>query len=317
MSVVASRMRILLLVLLVGILLVSCAEPPVEQGPHKHEYYLKEIVAAGVCTAPGYQLYACDCGESFRGEIPSPHEYETKVDVTGAYFKEVCKHCGDYTITHKPEYLHVFDFEEGEDLKTIGKTPQAEPYRLGGTQGKELDIVTHNGSRGLWSSKGNYYILDKTNTLRNGEDFVVSMDIQYETFARTAIFSVLCYYGNNFSYNAGLIFAEPDGRMSFVAEGDPEYREEVYLSTEGYDNITIKGNLGTGLYDIYFNQKLVRKNVPYVKVQSGCKIVCIRYFDERYSQSDVPYSAYADNLKMYASATPEFVIDENNIVFED
>lgn len=301
-----------------GLTLLSCTNKEPVESEHIHEYHLRETSLVGVCSDPGYQLYACECGDSFKSDIPSPHEYETIADVTGAYFKTLCKHCGLVSgITHEQEYFYVLDFEGVKDLTEAGNKPNTQAYRIGGIEGEQIGIVKDGENSVLWSTVGNYYLLDKTNTLKDGKDFVVSMDIRYETFANTAIFSVLGHNRNkDFSYNAGLIFADAEGRMTFVAQGDPEYQEEVYLSQDGYDTITVKGNLSTGLYDIYLNQKLVRKNVPYVKAQSSFDYICIRFFDVRYSNSNVPYVAYADNLKLYAASAPEFIIDESQITFE-
>ncbi len=314
-----ARLAAIFALLLASVSLASCSvlgldkkEPSAESGEHRHEYHLRESFTNGVCNSPGHQLYVCECGEQFESPIPSPHSYVTLTDTTGSYFKHICKHCGEYTITHEQKYLHVIDFENGETLEEATEQDGANCYRVGKDKGT-IEIVSDGDNRCLTANFANYYILDKTDTIKNGKDFVVSVDVRYEVYGRNALFSVLCHTGKDFSYNAGLVFVEEDKSLSFVADGDPRYREKVYLTDEGYDNITIKGNIRTGLYDVYLNQVLVRKDIPYVKNNSP-KFVCIRYFDV---QSKVPYVGYVDNLKMYAADIPEFIIDEDHLVFEE
>ena len=301
-------MSILLVLFLTSISLVSCSGAPIiADTDHQHEYHLLQTVG-GTCAAWGYQQYSCVCGESFKSDIPVPHSYVTLADDTDSHFMEICKVCGAYSITHEQEYIYHIDFENAETPKTAAKQGNSECYRI---TGSAIELVKDEGDMSLKVVNTNYYVLDKSETVKNGEDFVASMDIRYDRHGEAAIFSILCFY-KDFSYNSGLIFVEEDGRLSSVNDGDLAYDEEVYLSEEGYDNIAVKGNLATGLYDIYVNDKLVRKNVRYVKAEDSLKLVCLRYFD---AQNSGTYIGYADNLKLYAAAFPESVVDENLINF--
>lgn len=297
--------------LLTGTCLVSCSD--VSRGnetEHSHEYHLSETVR-GTCAAPGYQKYVCSCGESFESAVPTPHSYTTLADVTDSYFMEICRVCGTYSITHEQDYLYYIDFENAKDYEEAALQENSECYRA---SGEHIGLVADGDDTSLKVTDTNYYILDKSEVVKSGEDFVASMDIRFDKHAKATIFSILCYFegSKDFSYNAGLIFVEADGRLSSVTDGDLRYYEEVYLSEDGYDNIVVKGSLKTGLYDIYVNEKLVRKNVSYVKTEKPLKMVCLRYFD---AQNSATYTAYADNLKLCAATLPEFVIDEDQIDF--
>ena len=90
-------------------------------------------------------------------------------------------------------------------------------------------------------------------------------------------------------------------------DGDPAYYKDVFFSKEGYDTLTVKGNLGTGLYDVYLNEQLVRKDVRYVSASSPITLLCLRYFDVQNTES---YTGYVDNLKLYRTAVPDVATDE-------
>ncbi len=298
--------------LLLCVSAVGCGQK-LPEGEHHHEYHLRDTVE-GICSDKGYQLYACACGESFKSFMPSPHNYKTLTDTTGAYFKTVCTRCGDYSITHKQTYLFEIDFEGAEDVKAAAHKTNCACYRVG----DPMELAEDGGSTVMKSVAGNYYILDKTDTMKTGKTFFISADIRYETRAHAAIFSILPKEKDqDFSYNAGLVFVEKDGKLSFVSRGDLRYQEDVYLSEEGYDNLTIKCDLYKGLYDVYLNQKLVRKNLSYVKTNDSVELVCARYFDVRYSDSDRPPVAYGDNVRMYVADIPEFEIDEERLTFPE
>lgn len=312
------RFVAVLLLLSVCTCLFSCETVTVpEETEHQHEYHLENTVI-GTCSAPGSQTFSCACGEAFQSTVPAPHAYETIADLTGAYFKEYCTVCGVYTITHEQKYVHLIDFEGFEDYKAAAEQEKVSCYRAGG-KGNEpprLELVEDMGDMSLKSTDSNYYLLDKSGILQDGRDFVVSVDVRYETHGRASLFTILCRYTGkgDFAYNGGLVFIEADGRLSTVNDGDPAYYKDVYFSAEGYDTVTVKGNLGTGLYDVYLNEQLVRKDVKYVSASSPINFVCLRYFDVQHGGT---YTGYVDNLKLYRASVPEFVIDESEIKFLD
>ena len=288
--------------LLACVCLFSCEKSPVaKETEHRHEYYLKESVT-GTCTEAGRQLYACSCGESFESTVTLPHSF---VPVSDGQGKEVCSACGFYTRSFEPEYLYYIDFEDSKDHNEAIEKGGSQCFRVSGKE--TVSLHKEDGNTVLKVIESNVYTIDTTGTVDAGEDFVVSLDLRFEEHGRASIFTVLCRFAGkgDFSYNGGLVFIEADGRLSTSDSGDPQYFKDVYFSKTGYDNVTIVGNLKTGLYDVYFNETLVRKNIPYVSATSQTKMVCLRFFDAQHKQ---PYTAYTDDWRLYAASEPDFLM---------
>ncbi len=300
--------------LLCGAMLTSCGGAPVgdketESERHRHEYHHEKTVE-GTCAELGYQLYTCACGDTFKSLIPSEHDYElvnTKADGV-EYVKRTCKVCGDSSVARLQTYLFNIGFEDADTVEEAGNQPPNVEYY--GHAGTLAEIVKNDDGAFAHLVSSNYYLLDLSNTLRDGKNFVLSFDVRFDKFSGGALFSLIPFRNGSFSYNDGMMELDPSGNVTFCSTGDSAYNKAVKLSDKGYNNITVTGNMSTGLYDVYVNQTLVRKGISYQKAGNAEKIY-IRYLDR-----DTGFDAAVDNLKLYAADLPEFLVEPNGLVFE-
>lgn len=296
-------------------LFAACSDTPNEteddipetEARHRHEYHLKET-REGDCKVRGYQLYECDCGESFKSLLPSEHVYVDVKDTSGNCIKRVCNNCGDYSIIRDQKYTFYIDFEGMLTVEAAGtQAPYVEYYGRSGTSA-EIETDAYGSYAKLVSS--NYYLLDTSEIMKKGQNFVISFDVKFDRYAKGALFSLIPFNNGSFSYNDGLIRIDASGTLSFLGSGDSQYNKTVVLPDKGYSNIAIAGNMKTGLYDVYVNEELVRKDIPYIKSSSSLEKVYLRYLDK-----DTGSTAFIDDLKLYVAETPEFVIDESKLYF--
>ena len=253
------RVFSLLLLLVSCSLLFSCGDGSVAETEHIHEYCLVDTVY-GTCLEPGHQLFVCSCGEQFESAVPMPHTYASEPAKIGmnSYVKYFCEVCGAYALVHDQTFIYSVDFEDAEDAKTAFVKGNTEIYRTSVSKvgsGSDVSLVDDMGDKSLKAVDTNIYTLDKTRAIEEGKDFVISFDIRFEEYGRTTIFSIICQNQGktDFSYNSGLVFIEEDGKLSTSAPGNAAVFQKATFSKEGYDTVTIKGNLKTGLYDVYFN----------------------------------------------------------------
>ena len=288
----------------------SDTEGAPEEGPHTHEFTLTETVS-GTCLEQGYNRYDCSCGMSYKSLIPSAHSYKTVKDVTGQYTKKVCESCGDYTIVRNQTYLYNIDFENASSVgDAANQPPNLEFYvAAGGTATVEKD---EDGSY-MSIATANYYVRDKSGIFVSGETFVLSMDLKVEKFAKAELISIAYQNGDKWVYNRGIVRLEADGSLGFYSDGNGVYTQKVYLSTKGYNNITLVGDMKTRLFDVYVNGELVREEVYYsVSAPSKDTTIYVRYFDQKKD-----FVASADNLKLYEAKLPEFIVPSSGIVFAE
>ena len=70
-----------------------------EDAVHQHDYRTSTVAAT--CTAPGYTLHRCDCGDSYTTEETAAlgHDYQSSVVAataeSGGYTLHKCSRCGD------------------------------------------------------------------------------------------------------------------------------------------------------------------------------------------------------------------------------
>lgn len=324
----ARLLALTVLLLLGAIFLLSCGEDPAdteteeprqtetdalgetddaEDGPHGHEFVLTETVA-GTCSELGYRRYACSCGMSYKETIPAEHAYKTVVDVTGEYTKTVCSECGDYKIVRNQKYLYNIDFENVNSVSEAAEQPPNLAFYVIAGGGAEL--VTDDENTYMKIATSNYYVQDKSGIFHKDTTVVFSMDIKVEKYAAAELLSIVYKTGSKWAYTRGVVRLEADGTLGFYSAGNGKYNKTVTLSDKGYNTITLVGDLTTYRFDVYVNDELVREGVQYVAPPAANTEVYIRYFDQKKD-----YIAYADNLKLYEAATPEFIVPTSGIVF--
>lgn len=285
-------------------------ETEVETEAHTHNYKLSDTVQ-GTCLELGYRRFACTCGLSYKELIPATHKYKEVTDTTGNYIKKVCTACGDYKIIRKQSYLYNITFETGKTAQEATNNAGGRFYTIsGGT----VDIKKGtDGNYGLVKT-ANYCVYDKAGAVKSGSKFIISMDVKYTKIGTThSLIAFGIHYKNGeTAFGNGVVSVGADGTLQFCHNGDGKNTKAVRLSDKGYNNITIVGDLKSGLFDIYVNEELVRSKVQYnTKLESGATDVYVRYFDR-----EKQFEAQVDNIKLYQGTTPEFIVPTSGIVFK-
>lgn len=280
-----------------------------ETEEHVHAFSLTETVE-GDCKEQGYSRYACSCEMSYKVPIPAAHTYKQVKDVSGAYTKRVCVSCGEYKIVRNQEYLYNIDFEGVETPAEAAKQPPSVEFYVIAGEGASVKQDDEGACMKIGAS--NYYLRDTSGIFVSGKTFVFSMDIKVEKYAQAELLSIVYQNGSKWAYNRGVVRLEADGTLGFFSNGNGKYTKTVRLSDKGYNNITVVGDLKNCLFDIYVNEELVREDVSYIASPNADTVVYIRYFDQKKA-----FVAYADNLKLYAAETPEFVVPASGIVFSE
>ena len=278
-------------------------------GPHSHAFALTETVS-GTCLEQGYDRYECSCGMSYKSLIPSAHSYKEVKDVTGEYTKSVCESCGDYKIVRNQKYLYNINFENVASVAEAATQPPNLEFYV--TAGESIAIEKDEDGAHMNIAASNYYVRDTSGVFASGKTFVLSMDVKVEQFASAELISIVYQTGSKWAYNRGIVRLEADGSLGFFSKGNGAHNEKLYLSTKGYNNITIIGDLKTNLFDVYVNEVLVREDVSYVGAPSENAVIYVRYFDQKKA-----FVASADNLKFYQANAPEFIVPSSGITFEE
>ena len=292
-----------------GTVTTGTEEDPSNDGAHSHLFTLTDEVAA-TCAEEGYRRYACDCNMSYKVPLAAAHSYLQITDVSGKYTKRVCSECGDYKIVRNQEYLYNINLENVRSVEAAAKQPPNLEFYV--IAGDHVTLESDGEGNYMRIAASNYYVRDLSGVFVSGETFVFSMDIKVEKYATAELLSIVYLDGTKWSYNKGLIRLEANGTLGFFHAGNKALNETVRLSDKGYNNITVVGNLKTCLFDIYVNEKLVRESVKYITPPLATTKVYIRYFDR-----EKDFVAYADNLKLYAAKTPEFIVPTSGIVFAE
>lgn len=274
---------------------------------HLHEYLLRKTVD-GTCVEEGYDEFACACGLSYKNIIPSAHRYSEVKDTGGKYTKKICSLCSDYTIVRNQEYVHNVTYEGFDNVRlAVDAQKGVKFYAIALADGTRLDGEIKESYDGncAYISNANFYVHDTSRTMIT-QKFVVSVDVKFEKIAEMELLSFAFQNADGkWSYNQGIVKVTADGRFKLYKEEEPL---DVKVKSKGYTNIAVVSDPETSLCDVYIDGKLVRENIKYVKFPADAQGCYIRYFDRIEG-----FSACIDNMKMYVSDTPEFIVPDGLI----
>ena len=144
-------------------------KPATTQKPaHKHSYS-KKVVAA-TCTAKGYTVYTCSCGDTYKGNYTNPSH---------SYSKYQCTKCGIHDKEHTYEFLVEYVKKVGKPFATgvsidiynngnVSLTYNAETNDL------YIYTLSESGPSAYWSISLKTYFYGMSGTFNSGQKIDVT-----------------------------------------------------------------------------------------------------------------------------------------------